>query len=185
MGKVLDFLKSLYRRKANDPDPVVQAFMNICRSVHDDPELMEARDSFKDRFGLPEKEFDDLYASYAMALSTSGKMSNWNDDIEGMLREEGFINGMIEEARHDLRTAVLQRIFLRLSIDEKLRRGPGAATEDPRDALEWAAILSGDGRHSEARALLEPLAQAGDAVVQHRLGMMSLGIVKLAVGRVA
>jgi hypothetical protein len=74
--------------------------------------------SFKDRFGLPEKEFDHLYASYAMTLSTSDKTSNWNDDIEAMLREEGFINGMIKEGKHDLRTAVLQRIFLRLSIDE-------------------------------------------------------------------
>src|SRR3954470_7965359 len=85
MSKILDFLKAHYQRKSNNADPVVRTFMNICSSIHDDPELMHIRELFRERLSLPEKEFDELYASYKIALLSSKNAANWNNDIEGQL----------------------------------------------------------------------------------------------------
>jgi tetratricopeptide (TPR) repeat protein len=108
----LDAAEQSFRRSQDyEPDSPVanQELQSITQ--------LRGRGGVAARLGISEEQFNVWYESYRMALSLSGKDSDWNDDIDGLARTVGALTEEeIEAARTDFNQAVINRIKMRLAM---------------------------------------------------------------------
>jgi hypothetical protein len=114
MSGPIDFLKRLYRQRSRSDDPILGTGYGLAARAHENPAAVRAQQHVLQKYGIPEKEFDLLFASYSMSLTADGSVRDWNRDIERLARLAGIPDERVLRAREDLAEAIIQRIELRL-----------------------------------------------------------------------
>lgn len=138
---IVDFLRKLYAKRKQSPDPVLRVGYGLAEESRRNPRVAPWRERLVREFGYPETEFDKMWAAYSLSLQRGSNIlagspgpdrvaSDWNRDLEPMLRALAP-DAEIKQARTDFDLAVYHRILLRAATELRAVQGGAADGEEP------------------------------------------------------
>jgi hypothetical protein len=111
---MIDFLKRLYKKRSNVPDPLAREIWSIAASSRDDVSLQQYRKWLCEEYNFSERDIDSYFAVYCHQIPNDNGKVSWNEDIKSYSLNLGIPLSIFEKTNNDYTLAMMFRAHVRL-----------------------------------------------------------------------